>query len=331
MSRTRNLLFAAIGLLLLAAACEPSAPPVIAPASATPAPTEITPDTSTPLPTDTETPPPTATDTQTPPPAETATLLPTDTETPPADTATPLPTDTETPPAETATLLPTDTETPPADTATPLPTDTATMPPTRTPLPTITPTNESAALEAPTAYAAQQEVQEGVAPPFDIALPEDWRAGYGILPMRDAVSQRGVPVAVYSGPIPEMDAVTAWIVVLWGFPSLTATGQPDMWADGLRFLRGALLDSSCNIGTDLSRYYSIGGYHEAIGTNFQAIGCRGEPDTAGWFAGLQEQGGNYVFYVYVDPLERINAATPALQTILDSIDWHVIPTLTPAP
>ncbi len=301
MSRTRNLLFAAIGLLLLAAACEPSAPPVIAPASATPAPTEITPDTSTPLPTDTETPPPTATDTQTPPPAETATLLPTDTETPPADTATPLPT------------------------------DTATMPPTRTPLPTITPTNESAALEAPTAYAAQQEVQEGVAPPFDIALPEDWRAGYGILPMRDAVSQRGVPVAVYSGPIPEMDAVTAWIVVLWGFPSLTATGQPDMWADGLRFLRGALLDSSCNIGTDLSRYYSIGGYHEAIGTNFQAIGCRGEPDTAGWFAGLQEQGGNYVFYVYVDPLERINAATPALQTILDSIDWHVIPTLTPAP
>jgi hypothetical protein len=149
--------------------------------------------------------------------------------------------------------------------------------------------------------------------------------------MRDDLAQAAVPVAIYSGPIPGHEAITGWVVTLWGFPSLSATGQADLWADGLRFLRGALLDTSCNVGTDLARTFSVGGREDATGTFFQAVGCQGEPDAAGWFAGLQEQGGNYVFFVYTEPLEGLNTAMPALQAILDSIVWRPIPTQTPAP
>ena len=72
------------------------------------------------------------------------------------------------------------------------------------------------------------------------------------------------------------------------------------------------------MGTDLVRSFTVGSHDDATGTYFQALGCQGEPDTAGWFAGLTEQGGNYVFYAYVEPLEQYNAAIPALQAILDS-------------
>ncbi|MBN2470399.1 MAG: hypothetical protein JXN59_06725, partial [Anaerolineae bacterium] len=129
--------------------------------------------------------------------------------------------------------------------------------------------------------------------------------------------------------LPALPGTTGSIVVLWNFPSLSASATPDLWADGLRFLRGALLDTSCNVGTDLTRSFSVGPVESAVGTYFQAIGCQGETDTAGWFAGLREQGGNYVFYAYVEPLEQFNAAIPALQGILDSVTFHTLATATP--
>ncbi len=231
----------------------------------------------------------------------------------PAPTATP-----------TATPVPTDTPTlPPSETPTP----TETPAPTRTPLPSVTPT-EAAAMPTPQATA---DVGEGIAPPYDVTLPQGWQVGYGILPVRDGVTESGVPVAIYTGSIAADPAVTGWIVVLWGFPSLSARPEADLWADGLRFLRGALLDSSCNIGTDLSRTFSVGGRDDAVGTFFSAVSCRGEPDTAGWFAGLTEQGGHYVFFAYAEPLEGIDAARAELQAILDSIVWQPIPTWTPTP
>ncbi len=222
----------------------------------------------------------------------------------------------------------------PTDTATPLPSPTirptATL--TRTPLPTLTPTlADTPASPTPIPSAAPLEVEEGVPPPFDIALPPGWQEGYGILPVRDGITQTGVPVAIYTGPVPEHEDVTGWIVVLWGFPSISPGPEADLWADGLRFLRGALLDPSCNIGTDMARYFEVGGRDDAVGTFFSAVGCRGEPDTAGWFAGLREQGGNYVFFIYTEPLEGIDPARGPLQDILDSIAWHTIPTHTPEP
>lgn len=231
----------------------------------------------------------------------------------PAPTATP-----------TVTPVPTDTPTPlPSETATP----TETPAPTRTPLPSVTPT-QAEAMPTPQATA---NVEDGVAPPYAVTLPDGWQVGYGILPVRDGVTESSVPVAIYTGPAPTDPAITGWIVVLWGFPSLSARPEPDLWADGLRFLRGTLLDSSCNIGTDLSRTFSIGERDDAVGTFFSAVDCRGEADTAGWFAGLTEQGGHYVFFAYTEPLEGIDAARADLQAILDSIVWQPIPTWTPAP
>ena len=104
-----------------------------------------------------------------------------------------------------------------------------------------------------------------------------------------------------------------------------------MWADGLRFLRGVLLDSSCNVGTDLQRTFRVGGRDDAIGTFFTAVGCAGEADTTGWFAGLTEASSNYIFFTYVEPLEGIETARADLQAILDSIEWYPVVTETPQP
>jgi hypothetical protein len=227
-----------------------------------------------------------------------------------------------------------------APSLTPVPTSTATPPPSVTPtprptvvrtaLPTVTPTSaELSAADIPTPFATQQEIAEGVPPPFDITLPEGWQQGFGILPVRDGVSAGGVPVAIYTGPIPDLPGTNGWIVVLWGFPSISASGGPDLWADGLRYLRGALLDGSCTIGTDLSTYFTIGNRDDAVGTYFTAIGCQGEPDTTGWFAGVNEQGGNYVFFVYVEPLDMIHQARPYLQSMVGSVVWDTLPTLAP--
>lgn len=234
-------------------------------------------------------------------------------------------------PAPTATLTPTLTLVP-TDTATPRPSPTLLPSPTiiRTALPTLTPTVDGAPA-ADNATPLPVDIAEGVPPPFALTLPEGWQQGYSILPVRDGLTQTGVPVAIYSGPVPDLDETTGWIVVLWGFPSISPTGQADLWADGVRFLRGALVDTTCTVGTDLSSYFTVGARSDAVGTYFQAIGCQGEPDTAGWFAGVQEAGGNYVFYTYVDPLANFYPAIPYLQNILDSVTWHDLPTRTPTP
>lgn len=234
------------------------------------------------------------------------------------------------PPTATPSLTPV-----PTDTATPFPTDTPrpTATPTRTPLPTLTPTDPNAPTPTPVPSATAVTLPEGVPPPFDITLPPGWGQAHRIAPVRDQLTRGGVPLAIYAGPIPGQENVTGWIVVFWGYASLSATGTPDPWADGLRFLRGALFDSSCNIGVDVNgrRNFTLGRRSDAVGTYFSAVGCHGEPDTAGWFAGLTEQGGNYIFFVYVDPIDGYEPSIPVLQAILDSVSWHVIPTLTPEP
>ncbi|MBN1963970.1 MAG: hypothetical protein JW910_04955, partial [Anaerolineae bacterium] len=233
-------------------------------------------------------------------------------------------------PTPTTTPVPTDSPTPlPSDTPRPTPTDTPTPRPTGTPLPSLTPTGQDAPPPSATPLANQPVVEEGVPPPYDITLPEGWRAGYSVLPMRGTVIDGEIPLAIYTGPLADLQDVNAWIVVLWAFPSMSLDGTPDLWADGLRFLRASLLDPSCNIGTDQARSFSVGGYDDAVGTYWQAIACQGEPDAGGWFAGLTEQGGNFVFFVGVEPPPSRDAAIPVLQGILDSITWHVIPTITP--
>lgn len=235
------------------------------------------------------------------------------------------------PPTATPSPVPTDTATPASS---PTPSMTATF--TRTPLPTFTPTDASnPPTAAPTLTPTEELVQEGDPPPFDITLPEGWNARYALVPLRLDVARMTIPVSLYGGPVPGVEGVFASIVVIWGFPSLApnsegATG-PDLWADGLRFLRGGVLDISCNVGTDLEgrTTFRIGDREDAVGTYFSAVDCLNEADTAGWFAGLNEQGGNFVFYTFTDPLEGIDPARGPLQDILNSIHFHDLSTATP--
>ncbi|MFO7322353.1 MAG: thioredoxin domain-containing protein [Chloroflexota bacterium] len=168
---------------------------------------------------------------------------------------------------------------------------------------------------------------ERIEPPLEIELPDGWRYGYDALVLRDVDNViRTIPLAIYTGPV---TGGRGFIVLLWGFPNLIAGNPlsgaaiaPDLWSDGLRLLRLAVVEQGCNIGTDLRTSYSVGEL-PASGTQFSAVDCPQLPDTRGWFAGLQEGGINFVFYVYTEPIEAMNVAEDQLQLILDSVRFTV--------
>ena len=174
-------------------------------------------------------------------------------------------------------------------------------------------------------------------PPVTLDLPEGWAAGYATMLIQDFDGPRGLPVAVYSGPV---SGGTGAIVLLWGFPNVVSPDpgaggvlQTDLHLDGLRLLRTAVLEAGCNIGTDLRRDEVVGGL-AASGTTFAAVDCPELPDTRGWFAGLRQNGLNFVFYAYAEPIEAMDGAADAeLQAILDSVRFlPVLPaTATPEP
>lgn len=187
--------------------------------------------------------------------------------------------------------------------------------------------------DEPIRVTLQPLAGEKIPPPLDINLQEGWQSGYDVLVLQDADGEiRGIPLAVYQGPI---TGGTGVIVLLWGFPSLTAgnpflqtTPEPDLWSDGLRLLRLAVFDPKCNIGTDLKRDYRIGTL-SAVGTQFAAVTCpEGAPDTRGWFAGLQDNGLNFIFYIYADPIDAMQTGQDELQAVLDTVRFHV-PEATP--
>lgn len=188
-----------------------------------------------------------------------------------------------------------------------------------------------------------------IPPPFDITLPEGWQFGYDaqILPDVEAGSLIAIPVAAYSGPI---SGGTGTIVVYWGFPNLVtpsqedmaqaalgltpqASAEPDLWSDGVRLLRSGIVETDCNIGVDVRRSFRVG-LLPAVGTQWSAVGCTqsGLPDTRGWFAGVQEQGINFVFYVYGDPIAVMDTSSGELQAVLDTVRFRVVATTaTPVP
>jgi protein-disulfide isomerase len=174
---------------------------------------------------------------------------------------------------------------------------------------------------------------QAIPPPLTINLPTGWNTVHDTLVLGDVDATRSVPFSAYYGPV---TGGTGSIILLWGFPNLVsgntlaaATIQPDLFTDGLRLLRLAVMQQGCNIGTDLRRAYSIGGL-SAVGTQFSAVSCPDElPDTRGWFAGLQQNGINFIFYTYIDPIEAMDAARVELQTILDSVRFTLSSTPTP--
>lgn len=172
--------------------------------------------------------------------------------------------------------------------------------------------------------------------PMDITLPQDWTERMNdTLLLQDLSNEqalRGIPFVGYGGPITGGEGR---IVLLWGFPSLVPANAidpasallgtapaPDLFADGLRLLRLAVIDPACNIGTDLRREYSVGGLN-AVGTQFAAVDCPQEPDTRGWFAGLQAGGLNFIFYLYAEPITAMDTGRADLQAILDTVVFRV--------
>lgn len=165
---------------------------------------------------------------------------------------------------------------------------------------------------------------EATAPPIIIGLPQGWRSGYAVQFLRDIDADRTIPVAVYQGPV---TGGTGNIVLLWGFPNLNIapeggtipeTVTPDLWLDGVRLLRLAVVEAGCNVGTDLRREYNVGGM-TAVGTQFAAVDCPELPDTRGWFAGLRQYNINFIFYVFTEPIEAMDVAETELQAILNSV------------
>lgn len=202
--------------------------------------------------------------------------------------------------------------------------------PTPSPPPELTPTETPLPLNPLTG--------EDTPPPIEIDLPEGWQVGYDGFVFNDIGELRVVRFALYTGPL-TTDSV-GFIVVLWGFTNITAanpitgTGEINLYLDGLRLLRLVLMETECNIGTDLQQDYAIGD-RTGRGTQFSAVECPNTPDAAGWFSGLQVDGMNFVFYAFVEPVDTFYEAHPHLQDILDTVEFTVEdwlqPEVTPEP
>jgi hypothetical protein len=198
-----------------------------------------------------------------------------------------------------------------------------------------TPTPDPEATDEPEPLPLEPVTGQQIAPPLTLTLPSGWARGYDVLVIQDIDAIRNIPFAVYQGPVP---GGVGTIVLLWGFPNLLPTSalsaggaiDPaliDLYLDGTRLLRVAVLETGCNIGTDIRRRYSIGGL-EAVGTGFAGVDCPALPDTRGWFAGLRQYGLNFVFYAYAEPIEALPGAEATLQAILDSVRFS-LPTAQP--
>ena len=163
--------------------------------------------------------------------------------------------------------------------------------------------------------------------PLSITLPEGWQRTLNeTMIVNDVDGIRAIPFAVWNGAVTGGNGT---IAMLWGFPNLTlgnpleaelgiATPTPDLSIDGRRLLRLAVMEQGCNIGTDVTRNYPIGGV-TGVGTEWSAVGCPTSPTTRGWFVGTQQFGVNYVFFVYFDPIDP-NSVTPEERLARDEVE-----------
>jgi hypothetical protein len=194
----------------------------------------------------------------------------------------------------------------------------------------------------PTQAATVAPVRAGGSPPIELTLPEGWQAAFGRVPVRTAFEEQLMNIAIYRGPAPNS---VGNVVVMWGFPSIappiTGNATPVagaanplttqmLWTDGLRLLQGTLVDITCNVGTAGQKEFTLGAL-KGVGTYFNINNCQGEPDTAGWFVGVEVEGRRYLVYAYIEPVEAYNDGRALLQTILDSIRFVPVVTATPKP
>jgi hypothetical protein len=192
-------------------------------------------------------------------------------------------------------------------------------------------------------------ITSGSAPALDVKLPDGWKAEYYVVPIREALVQASVNLARYYGPVKGNGVGT--ILVLWGFPSIgapptiaapgpTATFAPNvtplsyiqqlLWSDGLRLLQGTVVEITCNVGTYEQRFFHIGN-ETGIGAYFNVTQCPNEPETVGWFAGVNVGSANYLFYAYIEPIQSYNEGRADLQNILNTVTFKALPISTNTP
>ncbi|MFP4323472.1 MAG: hypothetical protein ACLFTK_13555 [Anaerolineales bacterium] len=219
----------------------------------------------------------------------------------------PSPAPTTTPPS----ASPTATTIPFNPTETPAAVETARAAATATPLEEPTPDGPT-----PTPGPAQ-----GEPPPLSIDLPAGWQQAHFVVPITTSYLQGALPISLYQGLLPGNSVGSIWLV--YGFPNVTSpSGEINLLGDGVQLLRGLLLDpTTCQIGlSDEVREYRVG-EREAVGTIYSAVNCANSPDMAGYFAVLQVGGGNFAFFVGVEPPDTVEQALPQMQTILESVEF----------
>ena len=216
----------------------------------------------------------------------------------------------------------------PTNTPTLLPSLTPTIAPSATPFPTLEPQPE-VTVEPTDLIEIVVEGSEGaeVPPPINIQLPEGWDQIDGTQPVMDIQGLTAYPFTIYFGPVTGGRGV---IVVMWGFSSIT-TGSPsaenfgqfNLGLDASRLLRLAIA-VDCNVGNnpDNDTVFRIGEL-EAFGSNWAAVDCpEGQEDTKGWYAGTRQNGVNFAFYAFGEPIETMDGPARAeLQAILDTVEF----------
>lgn len=213
---------------------------------------------------------------------------------------------------------------------TPVPTRTPTSTPTATlatTAPTVLPNNITPSA-SPVIANDNPSIQVGEAPPVSLKLPEGWDQGHFLIPVSGSIGQGNVKMTVYEGPLPDGMKGTIWVI--WGFPPIinpnetndSGTLQLSLWPDGIQYLRG-LLFPGCNIGlyTDNRQTYDMGGY-EGEGTTFSAVNCdSGASDISGWWVGVHVNEENFIFYMGVEPVDRIAEGLGPMQAIIDTLQF----------
>jgi hypothetical protein len=228
---------------------------------------------------------------------------------------------------------------PPTSTVTPVPTLTDTpLPPSPTPALPPAVSEETPEVVLPEDGEDEGEVVEIIVqaaegqeidPPLSITLPEGWGRANIVQPVEDVLGFTLIPSTIYGGPVTGGDG---YIVLLWGFRSVAPGGNPllpdetddfDLWMDGVRLLRLAVVEPECNIGTDVPRDFVIGNL-PARGTIFAAVTCPETVDTRGWVAGLSQDGINFLFYAFTEPITAMDGPAAAeLQAVLDTVEFRV--------
>lgn len=167
------------------------------------------------------------------------------------------------------------------------------------------------------------QIEPGVPPPFTMTLPEGWGEAHMLVPISSVYLQGTLPVSLYQGNF--ADGTFGFIWVVWGFPNVTSPGSTDLnlYADGLQLMRGVIFDSAncvISLGSE-RRQYQVGGL-EAVGTIYSVTECPEVNDTAGFFAALEADGGNFAFFVGVEPVDTTDTGLPQIQAILDGVQFQ---------